>query len=274
MEWTEIVRRRQRSYNRALASAVNRHSISVPIGDSPATAPGYLCLGHFYSCVPDPVYPWDPAVLRAFRSICDDVVPIVIRSVWQWSNYNELGHLGEPMVLVRHGLARAIRNPVTVHNFHCTMPSTPYDGFLIPGRSLAECRPNYIEVNWYDKGDRPFGVDLPGAYLPFDWEMFYRHKEAADEFARDLRRSKQTTDNEGNRVAEGIVDGKAASERAEHDLIIAQQTDQRAYIARDLEKFYSVEPSDVEWKEAYLGDKTPPSTPSISVPALPEGAGI
>lgn len=254
MHWTEIVRRRHAAAQAALARRVNQMSVTVPIGDSDMTAPGYLHLGHFFSCVPDPQYPWDRDVLRAIRELCPDAMPVTIRSVWQWSNYGELGHLGEPMVITRHGLARAIESPVLpVHDFRCEMPSWPVLGLRLPGRSLEASRPNYIEVNWYDKEVRLHGMDLPGAYLPFDWEFYHALRRSDEQARADLAASRREVAEDGDVMAVGA----GARMVAEHQETIAHRDKHRreeaAYVTKDILEYHREEPSDVEWKQVMLG---------------------
>lgn len=256
-DWVEKARQEHRSYSETLARALP--SFSVPIGDSDYTAPGWLFLGEFYSCVPDAEYPWDPAVVRALREFCPDAIPIIIRSVWQWSNYGELGHLAEPIILKRHGLARSIRDPILpIHNFHCEMPCTPYPGLLIPGRDLADCRPNYIEVNWYDKEIRPHGFDLPGAYLPFDWEFFHSLRRCDEEFSYALRHSKRAIGPDGDPVATGLAQSLISPYKARLEERKKARAAEHGYIMRDIERYHSVQPSDVEWKEAALSQGATP----------------
>src|SRR5687767_15481772 len=112
---------------------VDRQAVSVPVGDSDATAPGYLLWDRSYTCVPDAQYPWDRDVIRALRVKEPDVMPALCRTVLRYSNYYDQGRLGEPVVIVRHVLARAIRDPqCAVHNYPVEMPSTPLPGLLIP----------------------------------------------------------------------------------------------------------------------------------------------
>lgn len=257
MHWTEIVRRRHAEAQNLLAQATQNHAISVPIGDSDWTAPGYLLLGYFYSCVPDVAYPFDPAVLRAIRVLCPDAMPITIRSVWQWSNYHELGRLGDPVVLVRHGIARAIRvddRVSSMHDFRCEMPAWPVPGLRIPGRSISDCRPNYIEVSWEDRGVRSLGQDQPGAYLPFDWELYYSLRQSDIDNRAALAQSRREVDEDGSIVAKGAADSAIQNRKMEIAGRKQNRADEDAYIRRDIDNYYCVEPTELELKERLLGD--------------------
>jgi hypothetical protein len=250
MNWAEIARRKNAA---AFRQAQRRMpAVSVPVADSEWTAPGYVHVGHFYSCVPDACYPWDPTVLRAIREHIDPyAMPIVIRSVWRYSNYHELGRIDGAMTLVRHGLARAVPDlgRTERQNFFCEMPSTPVTGLKIPGLPWSACRPNQIWDNWYDKTDRPWGMDLPGAYLPFDWDYFYALKRGEDMRVRMIRESQRREDENGDVIAAGAATSSVDEVRVDREKKKASAVDDRTYINRDLDAFYSIEPSDVEWKE-------------------------
>jgi hypothetical protein len=268
MDWTEVARQNHLRAQTQLARRVNQSAISVPIGDSAASAPGWLNVGYYYSAVPDVEYPWDPAVVRAFREISDDVVPIMIRSVWRWSNYYELGKLGPALVLKRHGIARAVRNATTVHEFHCEMPGAPTPGLRIPGRPVDDSVPNYIEIVWHDRDRRDLSFDLPGAYLPFDWEFFQLHRRAAQDFERDKQRSRRARAANGDVVASGVARPKLDALKSDRTAVSAHRASEAAYERADIEAFYSAVPSDVELKEIALGGPKVPSPPvSVTVGA-------
>lgn len=245
MSWIHQVRQRHAAFQQALAASLP--SINVPVGDSECTAPGYLYYGHFFSCVPDPAYPWDPAVLSAIREFCPDAMPVVVRSVWRNGDY---GQMQEPFVITRHGLGRAIRDPMLpIHEFQCTMPSIPTKGLVIPGRNISDCRPNYLECEWYDPDDRPWGRDLPGTYLPFDWEFYHALRRCYDDDAGVTVRN----------VMQQHRDNRARRERFRND--------EAGYVQRDQDRYYSVEPSDSDWKKAMLGDASVSRPVSVTVPA-------
>jgi len=273
MPWTEIVRRRHAEANRALASAVNRSSISVPVQSSPSTAPGWLHHGNFFSCVPDSLYPWDPAVLASIRSlICPDAMPITIRSVWSWVNYNEQGHRADRfLVLTHHGMARAVRDidPAVAHRFPCPLPVHFPPGLRIPGRLESECQPNQVWDIWQEKSVRPWGPDLPGLYLPFDWDYFRALRRGEDHRVRMLRESTQAEDADGHIVAKGAAAKDVAALQRGHAEEAAQRADQESYVTRDIERYHSQEASDLEWRDKILSDAprtgntlTPPVRPS------------
>lgn len=256
--WTEIARQNHQRAVRALSRQVNSHTISVPVGSGDYDAPGWLHLGNYFSCVPDAQYPWDPAVLRAIRVFCPDAVPILVRSVFQWSNYNELGHLGEPMILVRHGMARAVRDiGIVEHPFHCEMPIHAPPGFRIPGRTLAACRPNQIWDVWHDKQIRPWSQDMPGLYLPFDWDYYYALRRGEDLRIKMLRESVRREDEKGQMVARGAADVTSDADQKLHADRRHSRADDRSYAFRDIARYHSAEESEVELKERSLGSARP-----------------
>lgn len=176
MNYMEYQAARRVAQFKALSSMLP--SFSVPVGDSPYTAPGWLYLGHDYSCVCDPQPDMD--VLKAIRRIIPDAMPIRAKFVYQWSNYGELGHLGEPMILIYHGLGRAIKNlKRPADDFRVEMPVYAPPGLAIPGRPISDCTPNWLITNpWHDPDDRPWGQDLPGCFRPFDWSLYYHTYES------------------------------------------------------------------------------------------------
>lgn len=235
--WVAEAAKREKQFFRRLNHAMP--SYQVPVADSPYTCPGWLWIGTFFSCVPDSMYPWDPAVLRAIREFEPTVVPLTVRFVYRQADY---GNLQEPVVFVRHGIGRYERSVVApLMPFSCDMPSTP-----IPGcRHLP--RPNILEVIWEDKKEP--GSDLPGPYLPFDWELY-----------ASLRQS-YVSNLTGKELARKMIDGHASERAREYN----RKHDEAAYITRDLEKFYSIEPSEVELKEAVLGREPPKPPPMVYV---------
>jgi hypothetical protein len=239
-DWVDqaIIKRRRN------AQALNRRmpTYSMPLRDTATRAPGWLFVGEHYSCIPDAQYPWDPAVVKAIQEFCPDAVPILIKSLWQrsWSETSPLDH----MQLVRHGIARCVRDPLmATHQFYCEMPAN-HDGRV----------PNYIEVNWYDRANRPWGHDLPGEYLPFDWELYYALRMGYEDSLSGAELARKLT--------------TPWMEREERRR--AFEAEERAYRDRDLLRYYREEPSDVELKRIMLGDAEPePSRLMITVPGVP-----
>lgn len=256
MDWLKNIQYQHAAANQALANRVNSASISVPVGDSPVTMPGWVKIGYFHSCIPDSQYPWDPAVLRAIREEIEPMaMPVLTRSVWRWSNYHELGKLGEPVVLVRHGIARVVRPPfpAPLEQFHIEMPTVPVPGLRISGYDIRDCRPNQLWSEWWDTDQRDHGFDLPGAYLPFDWSFFYALLDADQTRSRLLRAARMDKDEDGQHVARGAARPLIDEKKAETAAAEAHRKSEREGATAEIFKHYKDEPSDVEWKEIHGG---------------------
>lgn len=93
------------------------------------------------------------------------------------------------------------------------------------------------------------GPGSPGAYLPFDWDYFYALKRGEDMRVKMIRDSQRREDENGDMIASGAADQSIEDLRVSREKKKESAIDDRDYINRDLNKFYSVEPSDVEWKE-------------------------
>ena len=270
MDWARVARDRHAAANQALARSLP--SYSIPVGDSIYTAPGWIFRGVYYSTIPDSLYPWDPAVLRYIREFDPDAIPICIRYVYQWSHYNELGHLGPPVIIMRHGIARSIRDP--------EFPVWNYDWCELPVTGPRPARPNQVRDTWHDRDHREFGPDLPGAYLAFDWNYGHSLLEADEAAVRMLRESRRSESREGPAAVgsgHAFVSGK-------HDEIVRKDNAAKSendYIHKDLTSYYCEEPSDIEWRNAIMRAPEPEkrdpviAVPGVTAPAAPaqkEGA--
>lgn len=230
---------------------------SIPIADSKYTCRGWLFRGEWFYSYPDVAYPWDPAVLRAIREFEPTAMPIVIRSRWQRADY---GNLSEPITLVRHGIARAVRDPIgPIHSFRCEMPVRHHkrDQLWTSPHLHAHQPPNYVEVNHYDRQVRPFGPDLPGAYLPFDWSFYHMLYESYENGRRHQDISRDYLDE--------IEAQDREFEKSKYDHV---DRDAEAYMDK-----VAAEASDYEWKSALAGDPDPDHTPFVAVPAVTAPGG-
>lgn len=256
MGWVEEARAKHSNAFKLLRQAADNASISVPVATSRYTAPGWLFLGESFYTYPDVTYPWDAAVIAAIREVQPDAVPVTIRSVWQHANY---GQMERPIVLVRHGIARSIRNPVApVHRFRCEMPYAPMLELRTSVHELVDLRPNYIEVNWHDRGDRRYGKDLPGAYIPCDWELYYALYERAVDFNTMKLKPVEWAQDE-------LIEPHVARERRREEFLRGEDE----AVQRELEAFYCLQPSDVELKERMLAPyENPKPAPRMVVPDL------
>lgn len=143
--------------------------LSYRQADSFHTAPGWREMDVSYSCIPDPVYPWDPVVMRAIREFAPDAVPMWVH--WVFMSPSETGN-PEAVVFGRHALGRRIRNQASeLEPFRCAMPTMPCQGLTFE-------RPNRI---WFihEGSPNPEHPSLPGTFLPFDGSILDRAKKSA-----------------------------------------------------------------------------------------------
>lgn len=91
----------------------------------------YVLLGSQASAIPDPEYPWDPAVVKKIRKEFDpDFVPLFIRELWRTPSKG-LVSVG------RHACGRTIRNPHDGYRYlNVLLPTSPIGGIKIEGPIL------------------------------------------------------------------------------------------------------------------------------------------
>lgn len=248
MSWADVARRRHKAAEAALAQALP--SYSVPIADSLYTAPGWRFLGEYYYTWKDVMYPWDPNVLRAIREIEPTVVPVTRRSIWQKM---DRGNPQTPIVLIRHAVVRAIRDPIIPpHQFRIELPIHHEPGLWSSFPNIYTRIPgNWMELQHHSRDIRPYSPDLPGAYLGHDWDlngMLHR-------------------DYENNRSWKEIVNDFHAPVEEEEERKEKFNQDENDYVDRQIARDFNEEASDLEWKEALLGDtKRPEKAPMVAVP--------
>lgn len=204
---------------------------------------GWRDLGMEFSCIPDPMYPWDPAVVKAIREFDPTFIPVWIR----WVFMKPLDEAGSYQTVVygRHALGRVVKNPHgTLEPFPVEMPSMPCQGIWFS-------RPNMIERFWMG----PQQGELPGCYLPFDWSLW--------KFCRE-----SYLETSAKKLKELTVDAtKDTKERRE-----AATQDELAYRSRDLEKFVQKkldQVSEVDIKEHLLGDRVKSAKPFVDLAPKP-----
>lgn len=209
-------------------------SYSIPHQTKNNTQSWLFC-GETYSCVPDVSLPADPNVIRVLRESVPSVQPLTIRTTWRrsWT------HGAEEMVTVRHGVAHYFPDlRIPAHNFDCVMPS-------VEDSELPLQKPNYIEVNYYDGDVRPYGFDMPGAYLPFDWQLYYQLMEAR---RPDI-------------VADEYVDKEIVEpRRKDEEMAAAQREVEDKYVDDEIDRMYAKalnEASDAEIIDALIGTPGP-----------------
>jgi hypothetical protein len=112
------------------------------------------------SCIPDAAYPWNPMVMKAIWTFDPDAIPMWVR--WPFLRCSTDSDQS-PVIFGRHAIGRYVKNPIhELTLFNVEMPSMPCQG-------ITFSRPNMIVLLWAgeEKGD-----DTPGAYKPFDMEIY------------------------------------------------------------------------------------------------------
>lgn len=226
------------AYNAYAQSLVHERKVR----DSASKAPGWRDLGQEISCIPDAIYPWDRDVLRAIREFDPGVVPIWVRWMFQHED-------GEIIKIGRHGIARRLPKSPTGMS-HEELKISGYESFG------AQPKPHLIEFIWQGEKDKR-GSDLPGAYKPFDWSLYY------------WMRSNYQTKSAKQLVQEVVHNPheRSLKEKAKRD-------EEHDYIKADLEKYVTnklAQVSEVEMKEHLLGDKTKSSKPIVTVGDITKG---
>lgn len=134
-------------------NALKRQSVApIPMGvmaDSPLTAPGWKELNIEYTCVPDAMYPWDPAILKKINEFDPGATPLWVRWTFLSPDNTEVVTFG------RHAIGR-YKSTLTVD-----VPQIKVKG--MPKNAKFK-KPNLIEFTWMDQPDG----DLPGKYRAFD----------------------------------------------------------------------------------------------------------
>lgn len=211
--------------------------LTMPVRDSFHTAGGWRELGVSYSCIPDPVYPWSPEVLKAIWEFDPGVIPL-------WVRWAFLSPDGEVVVFGRHAIGRRVRDPHTaIWPMQVEMPSFPCNGVRFE-------RPNLIEMILLGDPD-PRAADLPGAYQPFNWNLY-----------KLLRKSYLETS--VKELAKRTIHDPEARRQEELSKLRAEQ----AYIRKDVEKFIEKQLdnlSEVQLRDGILGGKKKVTKPSIYI---------
>lgn len=209
----------------------------VRIRDSFYTAPGYREIGMFYSCVPDPAYPWNPMIMREIRKLAPDAVPLWVH--WVFMSPQETGN-PKLEIFGRHALGRVIKQQRReLTPMRVLMPTMPCQGLWFE-------RPNDI---WFihqgRMGEHPKYKDLPGDYLPFDHDLLAK--------VQDMAKAFRMTDAEyREHLRKIMIEEPIAADQ----LKVKQAREQRLYKEADLGRYLDKQyekVSEVEAKEHYLG---------------------
>jgi hypothetical protein len=133
----------------------------VQVGDK---VEAWRKLGHRYYATEHPLYPWDPAVVRAFRLEFDPTfTPLWVRNIYRRPN-------GMLLYYDRHAIG--------VYD-----PQLEGSGIELTYGELEwtshKLRPNKVfDILW--GGKNPISSDLPGQYQPLDWAQFHEKIHCKD----------------------------------------------------------------------------------------------
>lgn len=226
--------------------------LSYKLGDSPHTAPGWREVDVAYSCIPDPVYPWDPVVMRAIQEFAPDAVPMWVHWV-----FLSPGDTGNPQLVVfgRHALGRRIRNMTSeLEPFRCAMPTMPCQGLTFE-------RPNRI---WFihEGSPNPEHPSLPGTFLPFDGSILDRAKRSAIGFRMT---EKEFIEHLRDEWIERERKAKEARKRQLEEDLDYRQRDFERYARRQVESISDVE-ADEYLRAMESGELRRRPSPTIVVP--------
>lgn len=119
------------------------------------------------SAIPDPLYPYDPAVVEAIRNEFDPgIIPLIVRRVYR-ADTGELRTARFHAIATHRWTDEHMTEPPEPWTFRVMLPllyEGPYgDDFR---------RPNRMAMHIEDRTSR-LGDGLPGGYLPFDWRVYH-----------------------------------------------------------------------------------------------------
>ncbi len=144
---------------------------NAPVYDIPihTRTPGWIFIKEELSCIPDPLYPWNPKIVKAIREIDSNLVPLWSKRIFR-TPYSDSRN--EHIVFGRHGLGMRTKSSFVIP-FDCPIPS----GYQFP-------KPNNI-YRIFEGEDSKVARDLPGEYIPFDWRIYKYVKNNYRELTRE-----------------------------------------------------------------------------------------
>lgn len=161
---------------------------------------GWIFRGVVVSCIPDAIYPWDPAVVRELRRVDSGIVPCSVKLYYQppysYADRSEV-------MFMRHGLA--LYRPHLIHShpqFDIDMPTFAGLGVRFP-------RPNLWLTTIMETPTIP-GTELPGRYVPMGWPTVSWIQDGVargKEWERAIKRA----------FADGLADKQRAEKKADDD---------------------------------------------------------
>lgn len=205
-------------------------ALNVTVADSFWSASGYREMGVYYSCVPDPAYPWDPSIMKRIWEFAPDAVPLWVHWVFMDSSNNVV-------VFGRHALGRAIRGIHSPpHEFQCAMPSMPCQGVKFE-------RPNLIWFIHEGPSTHDENSSIPGAYLPFDESILLKARRSSVGFTMTDKEYKEHLRKE---LLENPREMEMARRKAHNDDLEARRLDIAPYVKRQLWKEEQMSERDIE----------------------------
>jgi hypothetical protein len=204
---------------------------SVPLNVTvPNKAVGYREVGVFYTCIPDPAYPWDPAIMRQILEFAPDAIPMWVR----WVFLDDTDHT---VIYGRHALGRHIRglrNPP--HEFECSMPSMPCQG-------LEFKQPNIIWFIHEGPSLKGENAAIPGEYMAFDRTLLWKARQSSLGFTMSDKEYKE-------HLWQELVDKPRArfeaKQRAHAEDMEARRREIGPYILKQLWKEWQMSEKDVD----------------------------
>jgi len=116
-------------------------------------------IGVVVSAIPDVLYPWDPAVVKAIRKEFDPgLVPLMVKRVYR-------ARSGAQRVYRFHALASLVLDK--------DYRPAPWTERVLKPICGPVPRVSLMNLHLEDGNKRP-GDGRPGEYRPFTWELFYR----------------------------------------------------------------------------------------------------
>lgn len=116
-------------------------------------------VGAVVSAVPDVIYPWDPAVVRAIHEFDPNVIPLMVRREYRAAT-------GGRLTFRCHAIGSHVWNRTEV--------AAPWTRSVLTPTWLVDPlrRPTQMDLHLEDRTTRT-GDGRPGRYLPFDWRVYY-----------------------------------------------------------------------------------------------------
>lgn len=213
--------------------------------DPQAAHKGWRDVTVIYDCIQDPLYPYDPAVIKRIQQFRPEVAPLRVRYVYRRPRGDSRSY--DTKVITLHGLGTYDPGYPAELQINPEMPSNFPAG-------LTFQKPNHIRFVHYST--LPAWSDFVGEYLPCDGSFYAKAKEllGGDNFEEDSQKA--------------IL---AMITRQEQQKKFLEE--EKAYRNADLQKYAQKQfdkMSDVEHKEYALHGAPKKEKPlTIQVPGLP-----